>query len=255
MTFFKVVPAVFGVALLGAAFSPSLKADEHDQKTTVTFSEPVEIPPVYITGRRVLPAGTYVFKLVNSSSNRHIVQIFNADQTKIYATVLAIANYRLVPKDKTVITFNEGIAGQPEAIRAWFYPGANWGEEFVYPKAKAVELAKVTNLPVPALQTNVQLEVATPKAPQVVQQLAQAPIVAVQPTGEVVEVAQVEQPGSGPDCTASQAAAPDDHRRSARSEPDNVLPQTASNLPLIALCGLLALAGGLMIPAIRKRAL
>src|ERR1700733_11543981 len=107
MTFFKVTPAVFGVALLAAAFSPSAKADEYNQKTIVTFSEPVEIPPVYITGMRVLPAGTYVFKLVNSSSNRHIVQIFNADETKIFATVLAIPNYRLVPKDKTVVTFNE----------------------------------------------------------------------------------------------------------------------------------------------------
>ena len=57
---------------------------------------------------RVLPAGTYVFKLVNSSNDRHIVQIFNKDQTKIYATILAIPNYRLTPKDKTVITFNEG---------------------------------------------------------------------------------------------------------------------------------------------------
>jgi LPXTG-motif cell wall-anchored protein len=247
MTFFKVAPAVFGVALLAAAFSPSLKADEHDQKTTVTFSEPVEIPPVYITGMRVLPAGTYVFKLMNSSSNRHIVQIFNKDETKIYATILAIANYRLVPKDKTVITFNEGIAGQPEAIRAWFYPGANWGEEFVYPKDKAVQLAKVTNLPVPALRSVVLLEVAKPEAPQVVQQLTQAPIVAVQPTGEVVEVAQVQQPAPARTAPAvTVAAAP---------APDKVLPQTASNLPLIALFGLLALAGGLMIPSIRKRAL
>ena len=85
----------------------------------------------------MLPAGTYVFKLLNSSSNRHIVQIFNKDQTKIYATILAIPNYRLQPKDKTVITFNESVKGAPQAIRAWFYPGANWGEEFVYPKAKA----------------------------------------------------------------------------------------------------------------------
>ena len=154
------------MTLLGAAFSPSAKADDYDKKTTVTFSGPVEIPPVYITGMRVLPAGTYVFKLLNSSSNRHIVQIFNKDQTKIYATILAIPNYRLVPKDKTVITFNEGLKGSPEAIRAWFYPGANWGEEFVYPKAKAVELAKVTKVPVLALQADVPVEVAKPEEPR-----------------------------------------------------------------------------------------
>jgi len=247
MTFLKVVPAVFGVALLGAAFSPSLKADEHDQKTTITFSEPVEIPPVYITGMRILPAGTYVFKLLNSSSNRHIVQIFNEDQTKIFATILAIANYRLVPKDKTVITFNEGVAGQPEAIRAWFYPGANWGEEFVYPKAKAVALAQVTKVPVLALQSEVQLEVAKPEEPQVVAQLTQAPVVAVQPTGEVVEVAQVQADApAAPQVAVAEAPA---------QVAVNTLPATASNLPLIALCGLLALGGALIVPSIRKRAL
>src|SRR5690242_9937497 len=176
MTFLRAAPAALGMALLGAALSPSLKADDYDKKTTITFSGPVEIPPVYVTGMRVLPAGTYVFKLVNSSSNRHIVQIFNKDQTKIYATILAIANYRLVPKDKTVITFNEGVRGRPEAIRAWFYPGANWGEEFVYPKAKAVELAKVTKVPVLALQADVPVEVAKPEEPTVVAALQQAPI-------------------------------------------------------------------------------
>ena len=67
---------------------------------------------------------------------------------KCYATILAIPNYRLRATDKTVITFRERPAGQPEALRAWFYPGRNWGEEFVYPKAKAIELAKATNTPV-----------------------------------------------------------------------------------------------------------
>src|ERR1044071_9213220 len=95
MTFLRAAPTALGLALLGVAFSPTLRADDHDKKTTITFSGPVEIPPVYVTGMRVLPAGTYVFKLVNSSSNRHIVQIFNKEQTKIYATVLAIPNYRL----------------------------------------------------------------------------------------------------------------------------------------------------------------
>jgi hypothetical protein len=250
VTFCKVAPAVFGAALLAAAFSSSAKADEYNQKTIVTFSEPVEIPPVYITGMRVLPAGTYVFKLVNSSSNRHIVQIFNAEETKIYATILAVANYRLVPKDRTVITFNEGLAGQPEAIRAWFYPGANWGEEFVYPKAKAVALAQVTKVPVLALQSDVQLEVAKPEEPQVVAQLTQAPIVAVQPTGEVVEVAQVVQSDPPKAEVLVAAAAPPPAQIT-----DNTLPQTASSLPLIALCGLLALGGGLLVPSIRKRAL
>jgi hypothetical protein len=244
MALFRVAPIVLSMAVLGVAFSPSAKADDYDKKTTVTFSGPVEIPPVHITGMRVLPAGTYVFKLVNSSSNRHIVQIFNKDQTKIYATILAIPNYRLVPKNKTVITFNEGVRGQPEAIRAWFYPGANWGEEFVYPKTKAVELAKVTKTPVLALQAEVPVEVAKPEEPAVVTQLQQAPVIAVRPTGEEVEVAQVVQ--SEP--TATVAAAP---AAAAPNYPAE-LPSTASSFPLIALCGLLALGGAFSVRAMRR---
>jgi len=242
MTFLKAASTVFCTALMGGMFSPSAKADDHDKKTTITFSGPVEIPPVYITGMRILPAGTYVFKLVESSSNRHIVQIFNKDQTKIYATVLAIPNYRLVAKDKTVITFNEGLKDRPEAIRAWFYPGANWGEEFVYPKAKAVELAKVTKAPVLALEVEVPVEVAKPEEPTIVVALQQAPVIAVAPTGERVELAQVVQSEPAPAALANEAA-----------PTTQSLPGTASSLPLIALCGLLALGGAMLTRSIKNR--
>jgi hypothetical protein len=194
---------------------------------------------------RILPAGTYVFKLVNSSSNRHIVQIFNKEQTKIYATVLAIPNYRLTPKNKTVITFNEGLKDRPEAIRAWFYPGANWGEEFVYPKATAVELAKVTKTPVLVLQAEVPLEVAKPEEPAVVAVLQQAPIMAIQPTGEVVEIAQVIQAAP-----ATPAADP-----APALVAENRLPETGSSFPLIALCGMLALGGAFSLRFMSKKIL
>jgi len=245
MTFFKVAPAVLGVALLAAAFSPRVTADDYDHMTTVTFSGPVEIPPVHITGMKILPAGTYVFKLVNSSNDRHIVQIFNKDQTKIYATILAIADYRLTPKDKTVITFNEGIAGKPDAIRAWFYPGANWGEEFVYPKDKAVQLAQVSQAPVLAAVADVTPEVDKPEAPEVVAQLQQLPIKAVRPTGEVVELAQVIQ-------VAPPAATVPATEAAVAQEPAT-LPTTSSSFPLIALCGLLTLGGGLALRTVSQR--
>ena len=61
----------------------------------LTFSGPVEIPGVHLKGWSVLPAGTYVFKILNSQSDRHIVQIFNKDETAIYAAILAIPNHRL----------------------------------------------------------------------------------------------------------------------------------------------------------------
>src|SRR5438105_6603630 len=178
------------MALVGTMSAPVARADDWNRKTTITFSAPVEIPGVHLAGWGVLPPGTYVFKILDSQSDRHIVQIFNKDQTTVYATILAIPNYRLQATDKTVMTFRERPAGQPEALRAWFDPGRNWGEEFVYPKAKAIELAKATNIPVLFTPVDIPLEVAGPIKSvdePVVVQLKQAPIMAIKPTGEEVQ--------------------------------------------------------------------
>jgi hypothetical protein len=121
--------------LAGAMFSPAAKANDWSRKTTITFSGPVEIPGVHLAGWGILPVDTYVFKILDSQADRHIVEIFNKDESSCYATIMAIPNFRLKTTDKTVMTFRERPAGQPEALRAWFYPGRQWGEEFVYPKA------------------------------------------------------------------------------------------------------------------------
>ena len=208
MKLFKAATTVCCLAVMGAVLAPGAKADDWNRKTTITFSGPVEIPGVHLTGWGVLPAGTYVFKILDSQSDRHIVQIFNQDETMIYATILAIPNYRLKATDKTVITFTERPAGEPEALRAWFYPGRNWGEEFVYPKAKAIALAKASNTPVLFTPVELPLEVAEPiksaDAPVVVQ-LKQAPIMAIKPTGEEVQLAEVVTP---PPAETEVAAAP-----------------------------------------------
>jgi hypothetical protein len=249
MSVLKTVTATaFCLALMGAAFSPNAKADAWDRKTVMTFSGPVEIPGVHLKGWGVLPAGTYVFKILDSQSDRHIVQIFNADETKCYATILAIPNYRLKATGKTVVTFRERPAGQPEALRAWFYPGRNWGEEFVYPKAKAIELAKVTNTPVLFVAAEIPVEVAEPiktADEPVVVELKEAPIMAIKPTGEEVEVAEVVTPPPAQEMAAEKA------------EPTEVasteLPKTASPLGLIALFGLLALGGAWTLRLVQKR--
>jgi hypothetical protein len=141
------------------------------------------------------------------------------------------------------MTFRERPAGQPEALRAWFYPGRNWGEEFVYPKAKAIELATTTKTPVLFTPAEIPVEVAEPiktvDAPIVVQ-LRQAPIRAIQVTGEEVQVAQLVTPL--PPAELQVAAAP------ARE-----LPHTASPLALIALLGLMALTGAFAVGVFAKR--
>ena len=194
----RATTTVFCLAFMGVVFSPAASASEWNRKTTMTFSGPVEIPGVHLKGWAVLPAGTYVFKIMDSNSDRHIVQIFNADETQIYATILAIPNYRLKATDKTVVTFRERPAGEPEALRAWFYPGRNWGEEFVYPKARSNAVGQgdqhagsLYGGRIAAGGRNSRFLPVT--APEVVQ-LKQAPIKAIQPTGEAVEVAAVVTP-------------------------------------------------------------
>lgn len=245
MNRFKILATIFCLSLAAMAFSPSVKADQWNKETVVTFSQPVELP-----GGVVLPAGTYVFKLMDSASNRHIVQVLNSDKTRTYATILAIPNYRLRATDKTVMTFGERAGDSPEAIRAWFYPGANWGEEFVYPKRRAVELAKSANLPILAMPTELEAQITAPAksvTDQTVVALKEAPLTAVTPTGEEVGIAQVVTPPpveTTPTQDIATAAPPENMER---------LPQTAGSLPLLGLVGLLSLGAGLALMGISKR--
>lgn len=238
----RVATTVLGLALMGALSAPGVKAGEWNKKSVITFSGPVEIPGVHQTGWGVLPAGTYVFKILDSQSDRHIVQIFDKDETQVYATILAIPNYRLKATDKTIMTFSERPAGQPEALRAWFYPGRNWGEEFVYSKAMALDLAKTTNTAVLYTPAELPVEVVEPiKSAEepVVVELKKAPVMAVKPTGEDVELAAVVTPPPAEIAPVQVAAAE--------------LPHTASPMGLIALLGLLSLGGALALRLMQKR--
>jgi hypothetical protein len=238
MNGFKFGAMIFCVALVLLAFPAGAVADEWNKTTIVTFSAPFEIPGV---GAQVLPAGTYVFKLLDSASDRHIVQVLSERQDHVFSTILAIPNFRLQATNKTVMTFRERTAGHPQAIRAWFYPGNRTGQEFVYPKARAIELAKLTNQPVLAMPTELATSIVEPiksaDEPPVIA-LKEAPIEAVKPTGEVVAMAEVVEPPP-----VQMAAA-------QSTEP---LPKTASPVPLLGLIGLLSIAASLGLSVISKR--
>lgn len=245
MNLLKTAPSVLCAAIIATAFSPSVKADEWNRKTVITFSQPVETPGVHMKGWAVLPAGTYVFKVLDSASDRHIVQIFNKDETVVYATILAVPNYRLKATSKTVLTFRETPPGQPDVLRAWFYPGKNFGDEFVYPKSKAIELAKVSKAPVLYTPVEITPEVESPiQSPEhpVVVALKQAPILAVQPTGEDLQLSEVV------------AAPPAEALVATNDAPVAELPKTASPMPLIGLFGLLALGAAFSLRLVRARA-
>jgi hypothetical protein len=119
--------AVLCVTLVTAA-----KADTWDKKTIVTFGDSVEIPG------QVLPAGSYVFKLLNSTSDRHIVQVWNAEETQLLATIQTIPSFRLDPPDSTIFEFDERPSDSPMALHRWFYPGDNMGQEFVYARDRDI---------------------------------------------------------------------------------------------------------------------
>lgn len=209
----------FCLALLFAVTaSTRMFADETDKATKLTFNEPVEVPG------RVLDPGTYWFALADSESDRNIVQIWNADRTQLITTILAVPDYRLQPTGHTVIKFQERPSGSPEAIHAWFYPGDNFGQEFVYPKSRATQLAKQVSQPV--------LSMPDENPPE---QLKQSPVKAVNPSGEEIDVAEV---------VISQPAAP-------QSTPQS-LPQTASSVPLILSLGLLSLAAAILLRGIAR---
>ena len=117
-------------------FELAAHADEYDEATTMTFSQPVQIPG------QVLPAGTYFLELIDSSSDRNLVQIFNADRTVLYATLQTIPTERQEPTGNTVVTLAEQGTEKPEALLKWFYPGRETGNEFVYSKQTEKELAQ-----------------------------------------------------------------------------------------------------------------
>jgi len=223
----KALAIVFcvGLFLLGS----STRADEWNHKTKITFSGAVQV------GKTVLPAGTYIFKLADTS-DRHVVQIFNENETHVYATILAIPDFRLVPADKTVIKFSESSeesdatgtlpqAGVP--IKAWFYPGDQFGDSFkVYPHTQQVAETTTTQ----TNETTTQAEAEPPAEP---------PVAEAQPEAEAA--APVEAPAEPPQVQTetapeTQPAAPE------QTAPATEMPQTASQVPLVGLIGFLALA-------------
>jgi hypothetical protein len=206
--------AVASVGLLGLGFTLNARADQWNKRTILTVNQTIQVP------NKVLPPGKYVIKLAESIANRQVVQIFNADETELQTTLLAIPDYRLQPADKTVFTYWEMPPGQPRALRAWFYPGDNFGREFAYPKTKAVAIAAATHAEVLVTEAEKSAELTTAPVERVTEQGKEEPLVE----------AQTPVPAPAPE-VAKPAPAP---------KPE--LPKTASPYPLIGLAGLLSLA-------------
>jgi hypothetical protein len=204
-------------------------ADQWDKHTKITINESIEVPGA------VLPAGTYIFRLVDSPSDRHIVQVSNENEDHVFATVIAIPNYRLEPTGKTVLSFYEVPVGNPIPVHAWFYPGDNFGQEFVYPADRTFKVSE--NDGTATVIRNPVVAVETPEPLPAVVETAQAepaiePVVKETPAPAPVEVAVNESP--------VMPGTP-------------VMPETATNFPLLALAGLILIGGALSLGAFAKR--
>lgn len=244
--------AAASVLALTSAVTPAL-ADQWNKKTILTVNESIQLPGA------VLEPGKYVMKLMDSPSNRHIVQVFNEREDKLLTTVLAIPNYRLQPTGKTEFGWWETPAGQPKAMRAWFYPGDNFGQEFAYPKNLSVQIASAnTGAVVPTTYSTGSEDLASARVGTIDQsgkeaelgqdytrqqtttaEAAPAPQAAPEPAPQQTEVAQ-NTPGP----------APMEHTR-ARTE--ETLPQTASPFPILGLAGFAALGASIGLRKLSNR--
>ncbi len=232
--------SILAVCLL-SSFASVAFADQWDKKTVVTFNEPVLVAGVPLV---TLEPGTYVFRLVNSSSDRHIVQIFNERQDKLYTTVLAIANYRLEPKANAAFSFWETPIGNPRALHAWFYAGERFGEEFVYPKGLAANLARESGSTVIATPAQTEGDLQTlpltefNKAGEEERFIEEA---LAEPAPAPVEVAAAEPE---PALEVAPAAEPAPAAEIAPLAEPAVLPGTASPFFALGLAGSLILILG-----------
>lgn len=223
-TFSIATLAMTGVALIGTSFVPKAHADEWNKRTIVTVNEPI------IAGNKVLDPGTYVWKLMDSQTDRHIVQIFDKNEQHLETTVLAIPDYRLQPTGHTQFAFWETPAGVPKAVKDWFYPGDNYGQEFAYPKKLVAQLASAAPVPIPT----------TYREPEPVP----APAPEAQPAPE-------PQPAPAP--APAPEAAPAPQAQPAPAAQPQSLPHTGSFNPLIGLLGLTSLSfAGLLTLATRR---
>ena len=212
-----------------------------DQRTYFTFSAPFELP-----GGKTLPAGKYTFRILDSPSNRHIVQILNQDGTQMFATLLAIPAQRQDPPSEPEIRFMEAAANMPPAVKTWWYPGRTIGHEFIYPKSQARRLAARQSEPVLSVASDATSAEA----------MRTADLTRVDKSGDESAVASREdttadasRPAAAP-APAPRATAPAPRTERPVATERTELPRTASTLPLIALIGVASIAAA---AAIRRR--
>src|SRR5512145_920477 len=257
---------IFGLACAVTVFvcllAAPVSAQPLDKRTLFTFSGPVALPGV------TLPAGQYLFRLADPNSSSKVVQVLNADGTKPYGLFFTISAERLEPASSPEVRFMETASGTPAAIRTWWYPGERSGYEFIFPKEQARRLAMGASQPVLTTdaqtttteQTNTAELSRVGSSGQDTDVSASAAPTAAAPTGTTQEgtiassslsIAAPSIPAIGnapvPSTASAQTPAVATGSTTSSAQPSSTqaartqLPRTASQLPLVAMVGTIAL--------------
>jgi hypothetical protein len=268
----KKAAVVIGCLVLALAFAapPLIKGDEWNLATKFTVNHQFEVP-----GMVLQPNTPYVIRLMDSSTNRNVVQIFDENQRHMLTMFMAVSTERQEETDETVFTFIETQPNFPIPIKEWFYPGRLIGQEFVYPKEQAMKIAARAKEPVlstnsnnlhdlasvsvqsvgpigttqtPVAQTAANLPVEQP-APAELPSVEEAaePVAQENVADEPVQIARNDESElkSEPEVLLEKPAEPAVEEPAVSEPAPAELPATAGELPLIALIGVLCLGAGL----------
>lgn len=227
-----VVGILCGMALATGAFTSSARADEWSKRTILTVSQPIQVTDT------VLQPGQYVLRLLDSQSERHVVQIFNRNQTHIIDTVIAVPTQRMEPTGRSYFTFWETPPGTDRALRDWYYPGDTIGSEFPYPK-HLQQVAMVTHTEMAAAEAPPAPAEPAPATEPQAEQPAEQPAPEQSAPEQPAETAQNTAPP--PPATPNETPA-----QSTPNEPAQ-LPKTGSPYPAFGLAGTFLIGlGGLL---------
>ncbi|HUP38617.1 MAG TPA: hypothetical protein VM115_00745 [Vicinamibacterales bacterium] len=219
-----------------------------DSRTEFTFNQPVELPGV------TLPPGTYIFRFVDGTTGRKVMQVQAKDASnKTYGMFLTINAQRPRPSDDAELRFLETPAGQPAAVKTWWYPGNTIGREFIYPKSQARRLAQATHQTVLTTQAeNVTKEqMSTADLAYVNESGQESALTDAQLVEAAANTAPVGATAQQSNTSAQQSATPADNNVASARTPAREgtmararLPKTSTPLAGIGLLGVFSLLGG-----------
>jgi hypothetical protein len=230
-----------GALALSVFMTKPVMADDWNKRIDFQFSAPVQIPG------KVLAPGKYVFELLNSDSDRNIVEVFSEDSSgnqSLVTIIQAVPAYIEDIPEKAIIHFEERRSGAPETIHSWFYPGEHTGWEFVYPKENSLEASTNTaSAPAPVAAPPAPVTTAVAPSPSPTPQVrAQAPTPQVSVVKEEVLIARNEAPTQSP----SQDTG-------TQNSTGQSLPETAGYSGLGLMTGLALLGGGMAVVFVSRR--